>query len=72
MTKRDAGNTKHVKPRIDVEMAYTEDLKEINISLWSTNALSGQDIINAISETLLLKYDNFDLDSVKDEDIFDS
>lgn len=52
------------KPHIDVQLDYLEDLTEVNINLLAIDgkSLSAQDILNAVSEALLLKYPEYDLD----------
>lgn len=72
MKKKDAGRTptKKKKPKIDVQLQYLENLTQVNIDLLSVDGkpLSGQDILDAVSETLILKWEHYDLDEVPEFD----
>lgn len=69
MGKSGPGPTR-VKKQIDVQFQYAEDLSQIMVDVLSVDGspLSGQDILDAVAETLLLKWDNYDLDSKPDYD----
>jgi hypothetical protein len=58
------------KRKIQVELHHTDDLAEVGIYLYTEDGspLSGQDIIEAVAEALLLKYDNYDLESTPELD----
>ncbi len=59
------------KRQIDVQFQYLEDLTQVNFDVLSVDGkpLSGQDILDAIAETILLKWDNYDLTETKEEDL---
>ncbi len=59
------------KRQIDVQFQYLEDLTQVNFDVLSTDGrpLSGQDILDAIAETILLKWDRYDLTETKEEDL---
>jgi hypothetical protein len=48
--------------QIDVKFEYRADLTQIvlDISSCEGRELTGQDILDAVAETLLLKWDNYD------------
>lgn len=56
--------------RIDVDISYLENLSQVNFDILALDGkpLSGQDIIEAVAETLLLKWDLYDLEATKPED----
>ncbi len=58
------------RKQIDVEFQYLENLTQVNFDVLSVDGkpLSGQDILDAIAETLLLKWDQYDLEATRPED----
>lgn len=55
--------------KIDIQLEYLEDLTQLNLDIVSLDgrALSGQDILNAVAEVLLLKWDHYDLEGVPED-----
>lgn len=53
------------KRRIDVDIEHTPDFSWVKIEAHCIdgNPMSGQDVLDVVAETLLLKWDHYDLES---------